>query len=374
MGNTVMFNAKEFKETLKTFAKFASFSVKRPIITFTFEPFSMIMVTDNAVVSAQPPSATQHGTGDVEYSFDPTTLMNISLAGKDVVLSWKDEKSELKLVNGHLTTHLRVAVPRPNFEDIQHNLESVEIPLGVLAAGTKYLSLPFSFYDAKKDLMPVRFRNKDGKLLMSADDQYSLAKITTDVDVSKPFDVKVPKYVLDCLYGKGKINDETTIKIGVSSLHTMFSNDIFKIYSAGINQPSSEFDTQIANFKAKTSCTFSPKSLSTAIKPLVGLVPKKSDSILTVSLSDNMTLALKNSDIGDGVVDGVDDIKDIYNENSERTYKINMFPKAFEEHTKLFAVGEGHLSADDRLVYYKGGVESGSSLLGLNYIFPVVIV
>ena len=333
------------------------------------------MVTDNALMSAKPASATHHGTGNTDYSFDPTVLMNISLAGKDVVLSWQDEKSELKLVNGRLTTHLRVAVPRPEFEDIPEGMDAITIPYGVLAAATKYLSIPFAFHDEKKDLMPVRFRNEKGHLTMSADDQYSLAKITSDVVVTKDFDVKAPKYLLDCLYGKGSITDDTPIQIGVSKFQTMFRNETFEIYSAGINQSSSDFDTIFSKFQAKTSCTFVPKSLATAIKPLVGMIPKKSDgAMLTVSLTDTMTLEMKHVDIGDAVVDGVDDVDQIYNENSERTYKINMFPKAFEDHTKLFAVDKGMMSANERMVYYKGGLESGGASLDLNYIFPVCLV
>jgi len=335
----------------------------------------MVMVTDNAFISANPLSGTVHGTENIMYSFDPTTLMNISLSGDDVVLSWESETSELVLRNGKLTTSLRVAVDKPSFDAIPSGMDSVKIPYGVLVAGTKYLSIPFSFHDEKKDLMPVRFYSENGKLTMSADDQFSLAKITTDVSLEMEFDVKAPKYLLDCLYSKGDITDATPIQIGVSNVHTMFSNDIFQVYSAGIVKNTSDFDLIVSNFKAKTSCSFSPKSLATAMKPLVGMIPKKSDgTILTVSLSDTMTLGIKHKDVGEGSVDEVDNIEEIFNEDSQRTYKINMFPKAFEDYTKLFAVEKGHMSANDRMVYYKGCIESGGASLSLNYIFPVVMV
>lgn len=332
------------------------------------------MATEHAYVVALPKTAEVSGD-QIEYSFDPTTLLNISLPGTEVELSWAAENSDLVLKAGNLTTSLKVAVARPEFHVLPADMPCIEIPHGVLTAVTKYLSIPFSFHDEKKELMPVRFRNVNGNLVMTADDQFSLAKITTDVEVDKTFDVKVPKYILDCLYGgKSSGEDSAFLKIGVGERVSMFSNEIFQIFSTDVLKETSDFDAVISRFKAKTSCRFVPKTLSTAIKPLIGMIPKKKndDTILTVSLSDKMSLSLKHLDIGEGNIDGVDDVDEIHNENFERSYRINMFPKAFDDYTKLFAVEEGHMAANEKMVYYKGEVESGGASLDLNYIFPVV--
>lgn len=378
MATTVEFKTREFKEILKAFSKFAQHSHKKTSISVAFDPLRLIMINDHAYVSATPKETIVRGDKS-EYCFNPEILLGLTLRGENVALTWDNEKSPLSLVNDRLTTSLRVAVAPPDYEGLlPDKIDSTDIPLGVLIAVTKFLSIPFSFDNRKKELMPVRFRKgPDGFLIASADDGFSLAKITTTVPITaKEFDIKIPKYILDCLYSKGSVTDSTAIPVGMLEQKSLFSNGTIQIYSSGMTDESSDFDKVIYDFKPKTSFSFKPKTLGEALKPLVDLIPKKerSATVVNVEVTDKVSMSVKHQDVGEGDVDSIDDIEKIYNEESARTTSVLMHPQSFQDYTNLFTVEKGYMFANKQMVHYEGSLESGGTPIKINYLFPTVQV
>jgi len=375
---TVHLKTKEFKDILKSFTKFSQHSHKAASITFAFDPFRMVMTTDHAYVDAQPKNVSVQPP-TTPYTFNPSILHNISLTGPDVSLYWDSPTSTLGLKSGPLKTSLRVAVPSPSFENIPDNMKSIDVPLGILIAINKYLSIPFSYFQGgTKELMPVVFKKNDkGNLRVLADDGYSLARFDTEIPVAiDNFEIKVPKYMMEALYGKGDINDETPSRIGVKDTKSFFSNGTIQIFTSGMNDQTSDFTEVLKSFQASTSCNFVPKTLSESIKPLVSILPKKdrSATFLRVKISDHMDMSIKHTEIGDGVINHVDNIENIYHENSNTTATINMHPQSFQDYTNLFSVDQGHFYANDKLVHYDGAIESGGMPVKIEYIFPTVQV
>ena len=378
MTTTVEFKTNEFKDILKTFSKFAQHSHRKPSVSITFDPLRVVMKNDHAFVTAKPTEVLV--TGDkTEYCFNPEILLGLTLRGENVRLSWEDENSLLSLTNDRLTTSLRVAVESPSYDSLPSGLDAAEIPLGTLIAITKFLSIPFSFDNRKKELMPVRFRKDyDGILVASADDGFSLAKITTKIPIKDDnFDIKVPKFILDCLYSKGSIADETGILIGTRGKKSLFSNGTIDIYSAGMTDETSNFDAVIYDFKPKTSFTFKPKTLSEALKPLVDLIPKKERRTATVvklAVTDKVSMSVKHQEVGEGNVESVDDIEKIYNEAASSKTSVLMHPQSFQDYTNLFTVEKGYLYANKQMVHYEGSIESAGAPIKINYLFPTVQV
>jgi len=374
MATTVEFKTKEFKEILKAFSKFAQHSHKKPTVSIAFDPVRLIMITDHAYVSAKPTEVMVSGDEEA-YCFNPEILLGLTLRGENVSLSWQNESSVLSLINDNLSTTLRVALPHPKYDALPSDISSTEIPLGTLVAIAKFLSIPFSFDNRKKELMPVRFwRGPNDILVASADDGYSLAKITTGVPVTTDFDIKVPKYILDCIYSKGSFTDVTPIKIGMKELKSLFSNGTIQIFSSGMTDESSNFDMVLYDFKAKTSFTFNPKTLAQAIKPLVDLIPKKErgGTIVKMSVSDKMSMTVKHKDVGEGKVDKVDDIDKIYNEDAAKSTSVAMHPQSFQDYTNLFSVEKGYMFANSKMVHYEGTIEAGGAAMKIEYLFPTV--
>lgn len=372
---TIHLKTKEFKDILKSFTKFSQHSHKAASITFAFDPFRMVMNTDHAYIDAQPKASVQPPLS--MFTFNPEVINNLTLSGPDVALYWENSTSPLHLKCGPLATSLRVAVPAPSFENIPENMHSVDLPLGILIAINKYLSIPFSYFKGgKKELMPVTFKkNEKGNLTVQADDGYSLARIDTEIPIDiKDFEIKVPKYMLESLYGKGDLDDETPSRIGVKDTKSFFSNGTMQIFTSGMNDEVSDFNEALSSFKATTSCEFVPKTLIEAIKPLVSILPKKdrSATILKVKLTNQMDMSLKHTEIGDGIVKEVQGVENIYHENSQTTSTINMHPQSFQEYTNLFTVEKGLFYANQDMVHYDGEIESGGKPLKVEYLFPTV--
>lgn len=377
MGTSVEFKTKEFKDILKTFAKFSQHTHKKTAITFTFDPPRLVMTSDHAFVSANLTEVVCDGDKD-PYCFNPQILLGLTLTGDLVKLSWEGENSPLRLSCGNLKTELRVNLEIPDYPPLPDHIDATEVPLGVLIAITKFLSIPFSFDNRKKELMPVRlWKDEKGNLAAAADDGYSLAKINTEIPIkASHFDVKVPKYIFDCLYSKGTFTDITLLDLGMSTDKSLLTNGHIDIWARGMNDRTSNFDVVIADFKPQTSFTFKPTTLAEAIKPLVDLIPKKEreGTVVKMAVSDNISMTVKHNDTGEGVIEKVEDVEDIYNEGSEKKSSVNMHPQAFHDYTNLFSVEKGTLLANNQMVYYKGAIEAGCHTISINYLFPTVQV
>jgi len=374
---TLHISAKDFKDLLKTFTKLSKYSSNAVSpITFAFDPFRAIMVTEHAFivscpeVSVVPP--TQH------FTFNPEVLLDLSLTDGEVVLYWENENSPMYLKNNFLRTALKVAVPMPEFDDIPNTMESLDVPLGLLHAVNKFLSIPFIFFTAKKELMPVWFKkNSEGNLEICADDGASLARIKTNIPIKmKEFDIKIPHYILDCLYAKNDLTDETSVKIGVYGMKSLFVNKQTQIYSSSMNEELSSFDTVLHDFKSCVSCDFVPKKMAEAIKPLVSMIPKKdkSGAILLLKVeNDKMSMSTSHKDVGDGLIDFVDGVSNIYQEKSMKVSTVNMLPQAFQEYTNLLDLPNASMYANNRMVYYKGALSIGQTDVEVEYVFPTAL-
>ena len=89
---TVHFNAKDFKDILKSFTKLSRYSSNNLApITFDFEPFQVIMVTEHAFIISHPNVSVQPPVQP--FSFNPEVLLDLSLTDGDVELYWDSETS-----------------------------------------------------------------------------------------------------------------------------------------------------------------------------------------------------------------------------------------------------------------------------------------
>lgn len=383
---------KELKGLLKTLSLFSAQSLRKsPVVTLAFDQrdpdqkdpaFQLIMNTDHAFIAARPKTVTDWDGQSQAYSFNPETLLGLALSGKQVQIGWAGEKSPLQLKDNKFSTSLKVAVPQPTWDHVPPSLESFEVPIEILGALTHYLSVPFSYFKSKTELMPVHFkRNKDGKLIAMADDSYSLALVETNIQVPFDLDIKVPKYVLDSLYGAIQFRGSTSstmVKFGVKGFSVSLQNHEVQVFTSGLNDETADFDTTFAGLEPwKASCKFSPKLLRDAIKPLLSLIPSKerTGTIIEMELTkEKMSLAMRQKDIGEAKVEAVDGVSEIVNESAAPRVLVHMHPQAFSDYTDLFDVDEAQLFASSGTVYYKGSINSGTGPISIRYLFPTVQV
>lgn len=377
---SVIFNNKEFKDILSTFSKLASQSSNAHTpISFAFDPFRMVMVTDHSFVSATP-NARIEGE-NTPYTFNPEILIGLTLSEGDVVLSWENDSSPLCLKNNYLDTKLKIALPAPQFDAFPDSIDCIELPVGLFAGIKRYLEIPFVFFSGKKELTPVRFyKDSKGNLAVSADDGFSISRITTQIPVNNPcLDIKIPKYILDCLYSKCKVDDQTMLKMGFHGFKFLMTNGVFQIFSSSLNDETSDLDAALKGFKPVVSLDFSPATMSTAARPLLNLLPKKdrSGSIISFKIferENKVSLSTTHIDIGTGAIEKVDGIQNIWIENEAKFFAINMHPSAFYEYTSLLDIDTAKLFADNRLVHYTGKINTGTMESTIEYAFPTVQV
>lgn len=374
-------DSKNFKSVLKTLKKFSDQSIRKNATSTTFtinreDGLRMVMNTDHAFVCHQPAVSSVEGLGD--YTFNPDTLLGISFTKGNVNVKWEDKSSPLSLRNGRLKTLLKVAVNNQgNQLTIPNFIDSIGVPLGILEDVTKYLSIPFVFYKYKKETMPVRFfQNQEGTLSVSADDGYSLGRVDTNIKV-EPLDIKVPKYILDCLFSKVDSPDQS-VNVKVHDLQISLNNGNMWVFTAGMTDNVSDMENTLSGIKDwKASLTFSPVEMVTAIKPLVSLLPAKdkSGAIVVLTVDENSaSLSLKHSTIGEGQVDKIEGVSEIHLENGVKQSATNMHPLAFLEYSKLLDFETAKMTLSGNAVLYEASELKTFGQVRVRYLFPTVLV
>ncbi len=380
---TVFFKTKEYKDILKTFSKFSNYAQQKPVVTVSTDPIELIMSTEQAFISAKPALNQASVIPPVNpYSFDPTVLMSIPVAGEEVALFWDQPDKPLQIKNeNRFSMDLNVAVPTPSFEAIPQNMKSFEVPLGILVAINRFLCIPFSMAtndNKEKDVIAITLtKNPDGCLTALTDDGFCMSRVDTmyKIDMDGDFNVNVPKYMFDCLYSKADIKDDTLVKIGVEKNKVLLTTGTIRVFTSGLIHQPSAYNQFMEAFKPVVTFDFIPKVLCEAIKPLVSLIPKKerTGTILYVRLKDKvLSLDVSHNHIGKGYVEEVSDIDNIYYENSANSAKIMMHPIAFHEFTNIFSVDKGTMSADSKRIHYKGHIEAGGEDVKVEYIYTTV--
>jgi hypothetical protein len=375
----VRIKTKELESILKTFSVFSAQSFKKTsAITMSIDNgLQMIMSNDYSHVFAFPQAEVLEGSKGSVYSFDSSTLMDLSIPGEVVDLSWKDINSPLTVQGGKFKTELRIAVKTPSFKDLPKTIEnSVPVPLGFLGAVSTFLQVPFSYFKSKKDLLPIRIFERGGFLCACADDGFSVVDLASSIPAPPSYEIKVPYYIIQALFSKAKISNDKYVKIGSTGYNVSLTNEVISVFTSGLNDQSIDIEETLKKQKEwVTSCTFSPKLLSSAIKPLMSLVPAKDTTgaiIVAAFGGEKLGLSIRHPSLGNAQMDEVDGVKDLLNEKSINLVNINMHPKAFQDYTSLFGVEEGKIFANNNAVLYDGKLEVGGQNCRLRYIFPTV--
>jgi hypothetical protein len=370
----------ELKSILKTFSAFSTQSVRRhPVVTFAFDPkFQMIMSTDSAYITAQPQKVDDWDQQSVPYTFTPGVLMGLAFSGKTVTLGWTGDRSALEVRDGKFASSLKVAAAAPIFDHIPpQSMEGFELPLSLLVAITKYLSIPQSYYKKKAELMPVHLKaDKNGKLQAMADDSFSLGKIETNIDCPPDFDVKISKYILDTLYGGLNTTGNEMVTLQRQGFSLVLSNKDIKVFTTGVNDQTEDFDSVYGDVGPwVVSAKFSPKGLSRELKPLLSLIPAKerSGSFLEMEVKDKVMLSLRQKDIGDGRIESTDSFFEIRVESAAPRALIHLHPQAFSDYTGLLDdISSALMFANSGSVYYQGTKDLDSGPITIKYLFPTI--
>jgi len=373
---SVTLKTKEFKKMLKVFAKFSALNIQSKWSTIAIEveesgKARFVLDTDRALVSANPDVVSSEV--GVPYFFNPDTLGKMTMYGDLVTLSWESAASPLAVTDKRFSANLNVAVPRPDYRNIPTDYTLFTIPTPVITAVSSYLNIPYAYFKSKKELTPIHFRSTaEGKLTISADDGFSLARLDTNVDVP-PIDFKVAKYIIDSLFFGDITGDE--VKLGVKDFCIFLSNGETCVVTSGMNDQTSEFDQVYGSLgQWSTSCKFNPKDLVTYIEPLTSVIPQKdaSGSIIHLAMRpERAQMSMKHKDIGELQSDDVKSMTEIFNENSVKNIVINMHPQAFHDYTGMLKVDTAKMYANMRVVYYEA---MASEAIKVRYLFPTVQV
>lgn len=380
---TITIDAEEFKKTLKTFDQFSRQGIERAVVTTVVKQNGdsslvyFLMQTDHAFVQAEPISAKIDGEL-VKYSFDPTLLLKLSLTKAPVTLSWASESSPMQLTNGRLHTDLKVAVPKHAHAPKSKDLNQVAVPYGVMCAFRKYLDLQCSYYKAKRNFFPIQLQSVDGKLVaIAGDGGYSIGFVKTDIAVDgDAFLTQIPKYAFDGMFPKTDKDMKETrqVVLGVRQSSVLLDNGVVKSLINCLNERPDHIPDDITK-GTRSSCSFNPSLLNSALKPLMALVPEKERyiSVLKVVLDKKMSLVLEHKDTGCGGVDDIEGVE-IYHEMGTKSSTVHVNPAAFRDYTSLFDVDNGKMFYCGNYIFYSGMVQAGGANLEVGYVFPTVQV
>lgn len=394
--NNIKIKTKDLVNILKIFSDFANQSLTNNhlVATISSQPEPCIaMITDHAYVMCP-----LRGLKDCvfnenfgNYTFNPRPVLDMLLSGNAVSLCWSDENSPLQVTDARLIASLKIATKKPQggFTTFE-KLESIKIPIGILHHVFHQTDIPYAYYTADANLAPVRFYSRgDGILNVSADDSFSIAKITAKIEHKKFFDVKVPRYVLKSLFGAAPDDPATLVNFGWGVTIGYFENSLVKVMFATLLDDIVDFEEIYKNQKGwKTSCRFKPKEWVSGIKPLMALIPSKdrSGSMINFEVSDKVKLSLVHGEIGQASIDNLEGTFNLYNENNAKSVLIRMHPKAFYEYTALLGCDEAAFAATPSVVHYRGSIKQKSSLkkkelipsvlpdISVEYLFPTVQV
>lgn len=392
--NSIIIKTKDLVTILKTFSDFANQSLtgNSLIATIAFQPEPCIAVmTDHAYVTCPLKKLKECTFNEnfTSYTFNPRPVLDMLLSGNKVTLSWSDENSPLQVADSRLVASLKIATKKPpgGFSSFEQ-LEAVKIPMGILHCAYHQTDIPYAYYTADSNLAPVRFySNGDGILYVSADDSYSIARVTSKIDSQKKFDVKVPRYVLKALFSAPPENPNLLVNFGFGITVGYFENSVVRVMFATLLDDIVDFEDIYKNQKGwKTSCKFHPRHWVTGIKPLMALIPAKdrSGSMINFEATDKIKLSLVHGEIGQATIDNLEGAYQIHNENSARNVLIRMHPKAFYEYTSLLDCEEATFAATSNVVHYRGSIKHKGSKkdaspvtlpdVSVEYLFPTVQV
>ena len=376
----VKVKTKELKNILKTFSVFAGQSFrKNTVITMVLDPsLRMVMSSDHAHVFAVPTEVEiVSDVGDKSYSFDSSVLLDLALAGPQTQLSWEDKNSPLKVQDGKFKTELKIAVKSPAFGDIPQIIENhVEVPLGFLSSVVHLLQIPYSYFKAKKELLPIRLFERDGLLCVGADDGFSLAELSTTLVAPPKYELKIPYYILQAFFSQFAADDVETVKINSTGFNIFLTNKVMSVHTNGLNETTLDLEEILKGIQPWiTSCKFDPKMLTDAIKPIMSVIPTKDTSgaiIIAAFGAGKVALSLRHPSLGNAQVDDIDGMTEVHNEKSINLVHINMHPKAFQDYTGLFSLKSGSMYANNNAVLYEGKKEIDGKQYRLRYLFPTV--
>jgi len=381
---TVTVKTKPFKAMLKTFKDLNRKSERATVLVFNIDAESKFhvslrteVITAKAEVSAESVSLDPQGVDT--YLFSPEHLLKIPFNSDVISLSWTSERSPLVVAYGKTSTALRIAVGSDslNKPEFPKDVPLIEVPMGLMFSIIRYLSLPFAYFKtAAKDTMPIQFKNQNGFLVALSEDGYSLAKIKTNVPLTDHLDVKIPRYLLETLYGRFNAKEETLAKFGSKGFLAFMTDGVISISSTTVNDRVSDMDETLKSQVWRSTCEFDPSKLEECLETLVNMIPDKdrSGAVIRVSLSDKMNLDVSHKEVGDGSVQGVEGVSNIYNEQAVREFVSSQHPVAFSEYTSLFGslnISNGLMHMSNRTTLFKG--TDARHNLEVTYLFPAVL-
>jgi len=381
---TVTVKTKPFKTMLKTFKDLNRKSERATVLVFNIDSenkFNVSLRTDvltaNAELQTESVSLEPEGVGT--YLFSPEHLLKIPFNSDTISLTWTSERSPLVVSYGKISTALRIAVGSDSLDkpDFPKDVPLVEVSIGLLYAIVKYLSLPFAYFKtASKDTMPIQFKNQDGFLVALSEDGYSLAKIKTKIALAEPLDVKIPRYLLETLYGRFNSKETMPAKFGSKGFMAFMTDGVISISSTTVNDRVSDIDEALKSQTWKSTCEFEPSKLEKCLETLVNMIPDKdrSGAVVRVALSDKMNLDVSHKEVGDGTVEGVEGVSNIYNEQAVKEFVSSQHPVAFSEYTTLLGgldIANGLMHMSNRTTLFKG--TDSRHDFDVTYLFPAVL-
>jgi hypothetical protein len=382
----VIVAVKDLKKVLKTFSTFQDQSqVTQSAVTLSVKPEFKLSIQNDYLLSEAKIPATIVESGD-DFTMTPELLMDLSISGAPMAeLSWKDAKSPLNLVCGKLTTSLRVATTKPNVPtDFSDPDTLVTIPLGMLATMTNCLRVPYAYYKAKRDKAPfwLRVNKQTGCLEAMADDSYSLAKIETTLAVNNPeFEVKIPFFIMDTLFGKIGRDDEGLVTLGSKGYTLLLTNGEVVVKTQGLNENSVDFDSVFKEQKEwYPSCDFVPSVLHESVKSVCSIIPTKDKSGVYIRANfampgdkaPSLSLSVSHADVGEANYQDIDGISNMYIEKGVNSFIANMHPQAFLEYTNLLETDMARMICNRGAVYYESSFQQKSGNYKIRYLFPTV--
>lgn len=373
----VSLTVKDFKKYLKSVKSYSDLSHKKSmLVTFDLRDNpKVIYQNEHVILSSSYDLKVVENSGSQLCTMDLSVLDNVTLLGKTVEISWGDDTEQtINIKSGKLNLDFKIRSGNPEMPPFDEERDfRVNVPYGLLRELSMYAMMPFAFYkEASKEFAPIHFYEEEGKLKVGLDDGFCVGRLSTGYEAPEDLDIKIPRLYLETLYTDRTLSDEFVCTIATLGDAVFLNNENTFITGSQTNKPMNDFNMVSTKQHWTTSCLASPDVLIENYKPLMSLIPTKSQGQYITAMfvpPGELKFTYKHFN-GDAKVDGIA-IKELAIHNSKYKSIMHLQPKSFIEFLNLLkglpeVLWQGSHEAS------KFSVQTESLLI--EYIYPLIII
>lgn len=370
----IQIKTKELKELIKQLTTLSSQNSSKNVIVCLKPETNKVLVYCRAEY-AQTITALETAIimeGGESISFDIAPLGTMSINSKEVVLYWDStDPTYIGVNHGNFDAKLNYVTNTPKFLPEIDIEQKISLPIKFLEQADSYLSIPFSYFKGKRELMPLRITSHNNCVVAMADDGFSLGVLETQILFEEEIDVKVPRYLFDVLYSHKKAGDNS-VDFGINDMQVWMSNGPTKLLTQCTDDVTYDFyEIYDESQEVKYEIIIDPDKALKSFKDLLTAIPANDRASSYVKMYDDknsIKMSINRNDIGRADLGELEGIIKLTKHTDE---EVHIHPKAFYDYINLVKKNkQATLKINSKMSLLESVTDVGT----IRYLFPNVSI